>query len=132
MNSAPVEVGQSIGSRVIGPITVTDIVRYAGASGDFAPMHHDESAARAFGFSSTFSMGMFPAGLLATFATDRFGPSALRRYAIRFREKTWVGDVLTMTGTVVRVRPSDLAVELSATRSDGTVVVTAIAEFAFD
>ena len=82
-----------------GPITRTDIVRYAGASGDFLPLHHDEDIARAAGFPGVFAMGMLPAGMLAASVTDRWGTGAVRRYRIRFREQVWPGDVLSFSAT---------------------------------
>ena len=50
-------------------LTRTDLVIYAGASGDFNPMHHDEVQAKAAGMPSVFGHGMFSAGLLATAIT---------------------------------------------------------------
>ncbi|MBX6722190.1 MAG: hypothetical protein IRY92_02970, partial [Dactylosporangium sp.] len=66
--------------RVIGPITLTDIVRYQGASGDMNPIHHDESFARAAGLPGPVSIGMLHAGYLATYATDWLGAANVRRF----------------------------------------------------
>ena len=66
-------VGDRGPQRSFGPPARTDIVRYAGASGDFNALHHDEQVARAAGFPAVFSMGMFQAGLPATYATDCLG-----------------------------------------------------------
>lgn len=73
--------------RSFGPPARTDIVRYAGASGDFNALHHDEQVARAAGFPAVFSMGMFQAGLPATYATDWLGAETVRRFAVRFKEQ---------------------------------------------
>lgn len=91
------------------PLTRTDIVRYAGASGDFNPIHHDEAFASSAGFPTVFSIGMYQAGLLANFATDRFGPDNLRRISVRFSAQVWPGDVLTCTGSVSAVEHTDTA-----------------------
>jgi acyl dehydratase len=66
------------------------------------PIHHDEGYARAAGFPSVFSAGMFQAGLLATFATDQLGAANVRRYAVQFREQLWPDDVLVCSGAVTR------------------------------
>ncbi len=116
-----------------GPITRTDIVRYAGASGDFNPIHHDEGFARSAGFPTVFSIGMYQAALLATFATDWLGPRNVRRYNVRFREQVWPDDTLTCTGTVTNVELTDgghlVEVELICTRQTGGVAIAGAATF---
>ncbi len=78
----------------------TDLVMYAGASGDFNPMHTDEVAAQAAGLPSVFGHGMFTMGLLAKAVTDYVGVGNLKLYKVRFTKQTWPGEVLT---THVRV-----------------------------
>ncbi len=65
-------------------LTRTDLVRYAGASGDFNPMHHDEVKAKESGQPSVFGHGMFSMGLLGTAVTDFVGVGNLTRYQVRF------------------------------------------------
>src|ERR1035437_2177180 len=85
---------------VIGPISMTDIVRYQGASGDMNPIHHDEASARQAGFASPLALGMMQAGMLATWATDWLGAERIRRFRVRFIEQVWPGDVLPSSGAV--------------------------------
>jgi acyl dehydratase len=73
----------------------TDLVTYAGASGDFNPMHHDDTKAQAAGMPSVFGHGMFSAGFLASALTDYVGIGNLVRYKVRFTKQTWPDDVLT-------------------------------------
>lgn len=116
-----------------GPVARTDFVRYQGASGDMNPIHHDEEFARAAGFPSPFSVGMFQAGLLATYATDWLGADNLRRYRVRFKEQVWPGDTLSCTGEVVRAYEENgeprLDLELTCSRQTGGVAVQAWATF---
>ncbi|MHA6758260.1 MaoC/PaaZ C-terminal domain-containing protein [Streptacidiphilus sp. PAMC 29251] len=118
---------------VYGPVTRTDFVRYQGASGDMNPIHHDEEFARAAGFPTPFSVGMFQAGLLATYAAQWLGAGNVRRYRVRFKEQVWPGDTLTCTGEVVRQYEADgeplLDVELACARQSGGVAVQAWATF---
>ena len=83
-------------------LTRTDLVMYAGASGDFNPMHTDEVSAQAVGLPSVFGHGMFTAGLLGKAITDYVGVGNLRNYKIRFTKQTWPGEVLTTHVTVLR------------------------------
>jgi len=127
-------VGDRAESRQFGPLTRTDFVRYQGASGDFQPLHHDETYAHAAGIPSVFSVGMLQAGLLATYATDWLGAHNIRRYTLRFQEQCSPGDVLTCTGTVTTVSPDPdggdrVTVELNCTRHEGGIAIVASAEF---
>lgn len=128
-------VGDVLEPKQYGPISRTDFVRYQGASGDFVPLHHDELFAQRAGFPTVFSVGMFQAGLLASYATDRYGPEAIRRYAVRFREQCWPGDVLTCSGAVTAVERGEdglarVTLELTCARQTGDVAISASAEFA--
>jgi acyl dehydratase len=111
-----------IEERRFPPVTRTDLVRYAGASGDFHPLHHDEQFCRDAGFPSPFAMGMYSAGLMGAWAADAVGPSAIRRFRIRFEQQVWPGDELVVSGT--RAPGSD-TLEVVCARNDGTVVTRA-------
>jgi acyl dehydratase len=70
-------------------LTRTDLVAYAGASGDFNPMHHDEVKAKAAGQPSVFGHGMFSMGLLGSAISDYVGVGNVRRFQVRFAKQTW-------------------------------------------
>ena len=75
-------------------LTRTDLVKYAGASGDFNPMHHDEIQAVAAGMPSVFGHGMFSMGLLCAALTDWAGPGQVVKVGVRFSKQTWPGETL--------------------------------------
>jgi acyl dehydratase len=114
-------------------LTRTDLVRYAGASGDFNPMHHDEVQAQAAGQPSVFGHGMFSMGLLGSAITDYVGVGNLVRYQVRFARQTWPGEVLTTKIVVTGTREEgaqtlvDLAVSLSNGEGEEKVVGAATA-----
>lgn len=81
-------------------LTRTDLVRYAGASGDFNPMHHDEVQAQGAGLPSVFGHGMFTMGLLGKALSDYVGVGNLRVYKVRFTKQTWPDEKLTTKITV--------------------------------
>ncbi len=118
---------------VIGPLSVTDFVRYQGASGDFNPIHHDIEFARSAGFDAPLALGMLQAGMLATWATNWLGPRNVRRFRVRFEEQVWPGDVLTSVGSVDQVYEVDgktlVDVELVCRRQTGGVAVRGWATF---
>jgi acyl dehydratase len=122
------------GPPVAHELTRTDLVVYAGASGDFNPMHHDEVKAKEAGLPSVFGHGMFSAGLLGTAITNYVGIGNLRRYRVRFTRQTWPGEVLTSRVVVTGKRKEDGAnlvdLECSLANADGEVKVSgdAVAE----
>jgi acyl dehydratase len=83
-------------------ITRTQIVKYAGASGDFNPIHHDELYAIRGGNDRVFAMGMMTAGFLSHMISDWVGEGRLRRYGIRFARQVWPGDTVTCKGRIRR------------------------------
>ena len=101
-------------------LTRTDLVMYAGASGDFNPMHHDEIAAQAAGLPSVFGHGMFSAGLLATAITNYVGIGNLASYRMRFTKQTWPGEVLSTNVAVTEKRPgNEIVLECVLVNQDG-------------
>ena len=79
------------------PVTAEAIVRYAGASGDFTPIHYDQDVLAAAGYDRFFAMGMLVAGRLGALVARTFGDEAVRDFAVRFRERSWVGTEVTVT-----------------------------------
>ena len=108
-------------------LTRTDLVKYAGASGDFNPMHTDEVASRAAGLPSVFGHGMFTMGILAKAITDYVGVGNLKSYKVRFTKQTWPDEVLTTKVTVTgkREEGSEKLVDLECevTNGDGETKV---------
>jgi acyl dehydratase len=117
---------------VYPPLTRTDLVRYAGASGDFNPLHHDHEFAAAAGLPDVMAHGMLSAGLLASALTRWFGPGSVRRFSVRFRSPVWPGDVLTascksldLSAGETGPQTADLVLELA--RANGDVVLSGTA-----
>ncbi len=86
----------------VGPLTRTDLVRFAGASGDFNPNHHDEIYAIQSGFDKPFAHGMLQGGYLGQLLTEWLGPASLRTLRLRFSGQAWPGDTVTCRARVVR------------------------------
>ena len=109
--------GMELGEVVYGPLERADIVRYAGASGDFNPIHIDEGYARRSGAPTVFAMGMLPAGYLGHAVSDWFGgPHHLRRFKVRFTTRVWPGDEIACTGKVTEIEDDLIKVTMQATR----------------
>jgi acyl dehydratase len=115
-------------------LTRTDLVKYAGASGDFNPMHHDEILAKAAGQPSVFGHGMFSMGLLGSALTDYVGIGNVQRYQVRFARQTWPDEMLSTRIVVTDKREEDgkklvdLEVTLSNSEGETKVVGQATAD----
>lgn len=83
-------------------VSRTHIVKYAGAGGDFNPIHHDEELAKSVGLPSVFAMGLMHGGFLTRVVTDWAGDGNVKRYKIRFTAQVWPKDTITMRGKVVK------------------------------
>lgn len=129
-----VEVGDEMPERVIEKVSVTDFVKYAGAGGDFNPIHHNPEFAKLAGQDSVFAMGMWQAGVVATAAADWLGPMNVRHFRCRFQERVWPGDKIVCKGKVTEVHEVEgeqvAEVDLIVERGGGEVAVRAEATFA--
>ncbi len=129
---ADLAVGDAAPPLVIENLSRTHFVRYAGASGDFNPMHHDDTIAASVGNPSVFGHGMLTAGLMARVVKDWLGPEAIRKINVRFAKQVWPGETLTFTARVTGREAAELEgglveLELAATNQDGEQKLTGTA-----
>ncbi|MFC6993776.1 MaoC family dehydratase N-terminal domain-containing protein [Haladaptatus sp. GCM10025707] len=118
-----VAVGDAAPQIIVEGLTPVDFVRYAGASGDFNPIHYDAQYAKELGNPSVFGQGMLTAGYAGNVVADWFGLERIRRFSTRFTARVWLGDTLTVGGTVTSVDSSAVTAELTVTRQTGDVVL---------
>ena len=108
-----------------------DLVRYAGASGDFNPIHWNERLAKSVGLPDVIAHGMFTMATAARVLTDWAGdPAAVVEYGVRFTRPIVVPDPeganLTVSGKVTGIRDDGLVeVDLTATVDGQTVLAKA-------
>ena len=103
-------------------------IRYAGALGEFNPVHEDPTAASNAGYPGVFAQGMLIGGALAQYLVDWFGPGALLKYTARFVAPVFVGDRIDLGADVVETAADGgrqlLTVHGWARNQAGTVVTT--------
>jgi acyl dehydratase len=98
------EVGHTFSQTVVEDLSRTEIVMYAGASGDFNPLHHDEVFVQSAGYPSVFAHGMLVMGVTGKLLTDTVGDGNLRSFGGRFTSQVWPGDTLTAEAVITEVR----------------------------
>ncbi len=115
-----------------GPTVVVDdlerrhFVRYAGASGDFNPIHYDEPYATAAGNERVFGQGMLTAGIASRVITRWFDLRDVTHFGVRFRSRVFPGDTVIATGEVADIDPDARTVEttLKARTAAGKTLLT--------
>lgn len=125
--SVPLVTGDRPVPRTLGPLGRADIARFAGAGGDFNPLHLDDAVARSAGFPAVIAMGQLQAGVVAGLLSDWVGVERVRRFEVRFASPFGLGELLEATGEVTDVRQGIAFIELTG-RVGERVVVSALAE----
>ena len=132
LNVNDIKVGDSRELVVFDDLSRSQIVMYAGASGDYNPLHSDEIfTTKVAGYPTVFAHGMLSMGATGRVLTDWFGVDGLTKFGVRFVNQVWPGDTLTATATVEAVREEDgqhlVDLTVVTTNQDGRPVVTGTA-----
>jgi acyl dehydratase len=126
-----VEVGDTAPLLVVADLERKDFVKFAGATGDFKQMHHDEPAAKEAGYDSVFAPGMLAGGYASRMLANWFGLANIETFSIRFTDQVWPDETLTVTGEVTDVEPTDngvlVHVDVTVSAEGGRDVVTGTA-----
>ena len=122
-----VQVGDAIPALVKAPVTHLQLVRYAGASGDFNPLHTDPKVGEEIGTGGIIAHGMLIMGFVGQLLSDYVGPGALRKFGVRFKGMTHLEDEITCTGTITEKYEADgegrIAGKVQAVDQNGDVKV---------
>ena len=110
------------------PVTKVQLVKYAGASGDYNLIHTDDETARGMGLGGVIAHGMLSMGFLGEYAASFAGPQNVKRLKVRFAAMVRPGDVLTCRGRVRAVEQGRATIELWAENERGEKVTTGEAE----
>ncbi len=128
LKASKLKIGDRHAERVVENLTRTQIVQYAGASGDYNPLHTDEVyTTEVAGYRAVFAHGMLTMGLTGKMLTNYVGDGRLTKFGVRFTNQVWPGDTLDATATVAAIREEDgqhyVDLTVSTTNQDGKEVV---------
>lgn len=130
-----VQAGDTRETRLVEGLSRTQIVQYAGASGDFNPLHHDEPFVReTAGMPGVFAHGMLTMGMTGRVLTDWFGAESIVEYGARFAAQVWPGDTLTASAQITVVGPvgesgyQELDLTLTTFNQRGEIVLAGTAK----
>jgi len=137
LSAKKLKVGETHTARLVEDLKRTQIVQYAGASGDYNPLHSDEVfTTKVAGYPSVFAHGMLTMGMTGKMLTDYVGDARLTKYGVRFTNQVWPGDTLDSTATVKAITEKDgvklVELDVATVNQNGVVVVSGYAEARVD
>jgi len=123
-----VQIGEEIPRLVTAPVTHLQLVRYAGASGDFNPLHTDPKIGEMIGVGGIIAHGMLIMGFVGQMLSDYVGPQALKKFGVRFKGMTHLDDVITCSGIITEKYEENgegrIAGKVQATDQNGDIKIT--------
>ena len=133
LKASDLNVGDTYTECLVEDLKRTQIVQYAGASGDYNPLHTDEIfTVEVAKYPSVFAHGMLTMGMTGRMLTNYVGDGRLTKYGVRFTSQVWPGDTLNSTATVESVDDGLVNLKVETTNQDGAVVLSGYAEARVD
>jgi acyl dehydratase len=137
LKASQLKVGDTHTARLVDDLSRTQIVQYAGASGDYNPLHTDEIfATKVAGYPTVFAHGMLTMGMTGKMLTDYVGDARLTKYGVRFTSQVWPGDTLDATATVKALSEKDgvdlVELDVKTVNQNGVEVLSGYAEARID
>ncbi len=128
LSASNLNVGDTYTECLVEDLKRTQIVQYAGASGDYNPLHTDEIfTVEVAKYPSVFAHGMLTMGMTGRMLTNYVGDGRLTKYGVRFTSQVWPGDTLNSTATVESVEDGIVNLKVETTNQDGSMVLSGYA-----
>ena len=128
-----IKIGDTYSECLVEDLKRTQIVQYAGASGDYNPVHTDEVfTTKIAGYPSVFAHGMLTMGMTGSMLTNYVGDGRLTKYGVRFTNQVWPGDTLNATATVESLEGNVVRLVVETKNQDGATVLSGYAEARVD
>lgn len=133
LKASELNVGDTHSESLVEDLKRTQIVMYAGASGDYNPVHTDEVfTTQVAGYPSVFAHGMLTMGMTGKMLTNYVGDGRLTEFGVRFTNQVFPGDSLSATATVTAVEDGIVELDVSTTNQDGVEVAKGTAKARVD
>ena len=133
LKASELKVGDTYSECLVEDLKRTQIVQYAGASGDYNPLHTDEIfTVEVAKYPSVFAHGMLTMGMTGRMLTNYVGDGRLTKYGVRFTSQVWPGDTLNSTATVESVEDGIVNLKVETTNQDGVTVLSGYAAASVD
>ena len=128
-----IKVGDTHSAVLVEDLKRTQIVQYAGASGDYNPVHTDEKFTKEIaGYPTVFAHGMLTMGMTGRMLSNYVGDGRLTKYGVRFTSQVWPGDTLNSTAKVEEINDGLVNLSVETKNQDGAIVLSGYAEARVD
>ncbi|WP_374722359.1 MaoC/PaaZ C-terminal domain-containing protein [Peribacillus tepidiphilus] len=117
------QVGDSLNEVILEPVSRLDLIKYAGASGDYNPIHTIDEDAKKAGLPGIIAHGMWTMGNLAKLFTSHYEEGFIQDYSIRFNGMVFLNDILTLKATLKEKTENKLRFNVLAVNQDGKEVI---------
>ncbi|MFB7140829.1 MaoC/PaaZ C-terminal domain-containing protein [Gottfriedia sp. NPDC056225] len=118
------QTGDSLKQVVLDPVSRIDLIKYAGASGDFNPIHTIDDEAKKAGLPGIIAHGMWTMGNLAKLFSDYFEVGFIENYSIRFKNMVFLNDVITLSSILEKTEENRLYFKVNAKNQNDVTVLT--------
>jgi acyl dehydratase len=133
LKAGELNIGDTYSECLVEDLKRTQIVQYAGASGDYNPLHTDEIfTTKVAGYPTVFAHGMLTMGMTGAMLTNYVGDGRLTKYGVRFTNQVWPGDTLTGTATLESVEDGIARFQVETKNQEGATVLSGYAEARVD
>ena len=129
LKESEIKIGDKHTATLVEDLKRTQIVQYAGASGDYNPLHTDDKFTKEIaGYPGVFAHGMLSMGMTGKMLTNFVGDGTLKKYGVRFTNQVWPGDSLESTATTIDIKEEDgetlAEIAIETKNQDGATVIT--------
>ncbi|KDE47821.1 dehydratase [Geobacillus sp. CAMR12739] len=123
------QVGESLPEVTLAPVSRLDLIKYAGASGDYNPIHTIDEEAKKAGLPGIIAHGMWTMGNLAKLFTPYYEEGFVQDYFVRFQSMVFLNDVITLKATVKEKDEKAIRFAVAAVNQHGKEVIKGEAVF---
>lgn len=117
------QIGDSLNEVILEPVSRLDLIKYAGASGDYNPIHTIDEEAKKAGLPGIIAHGMWTMGNLTKLFTSYYEEGFIQDYSIRFNGMVFLNDILTLKATLKEKTENKLRFNVLAVNQDGKEVI---------
>ena len=133
LKASELKVGDTYTERLVEDLKRTQVVMYAGASGDYNPVHTDELfTTKVAGYPGVFAHGMLTMGMTGVMLTNYVGDGRLTEFGVRFTNQVFPGDTLDSTATVTAISEGLVEIDVSTVNQEGNEVAKGSAQARID
>jgi len=137
LKASELQIGDTHSECLVEDLKRTQLVQYAGASGDYNPLHTDELFTKEIAkYPTVFAHGMLTMGMTGRMLTNYVGDGRLKKFGVRFTNQVWPGDTLNATAEVEEVTEEDgelvVSLKVETTNQNGVPVVRGYASARID